>query len=69
MILPEKEDAGMDSKKIDALIKEIRDRSTKYNEAVLAVGPNETDPEVIEAAQRAAELAAEYDSLLAIIKD
>ncbi len=57
----------MDSKKIDALIQEIRDRSTKYNEAVRAVGPNETNPELFEAAQRAAEFAAEYDSLLALI--
>ena len=59
----------MDSKKIDTLINEIRERSAKYNEAVRSVGPNENDPEVLDAARRAAEFAAEYDSLLAIIND
>ena len=58
----------MDRKKIDALIKEIEDRRAKYHDLTFAAGPG-SDPEVIEAASRAAERVAEYDSLLAIIKE
>ncbi len=59
----------MNCNKIDALVKEIRDRKAKYHDLTFAAGPGETDPEVVETARRAAERVAEYDSLLAIIQE
>jgi hypothetical protein len=59
----------MHSEKVNALIKEITDRRAKNHDLTFAAGSGETDPAVIEAAARAAERVAEYDSLLAIIKE
>ena len=60
--------SSMDSNRVDALIKEIKVRKAKYHDLVFSAGPGTIDPEAIEIAARAAELEAEYDSLLAIIE-
>jgi hypothetical protein len=59
----------MDSEKVDALIRELQDRRAKNYDLTFAAGPGETDLAIIEAAARAAERVAEYDSLLAIVRE
>ena len=59
---------SMDSNRIDALIKQIKERRAFYYDITFAAEPGTTDPEIFDRAQRAAEFVAEYDSLLAIIE-
>jgi hypothetical protein len=57
----------MDTERVDALIKEIKERRAKQYDLTFAAPPGTTDPVFLETARWAAALVEEYDGLLAIV--